>query len=173
MGRVWKKSGSGGFGYTRIFKCRVRVSQVLKKVGFGRVISGLDIPGPITIDYIWFILIFQVEWPYWWPCFWCWSTFSTRWRRTLQRPRALRPLRPGCSAASCLSLRPWQNMPVYCFPEELAPTRMLKISQILRHTRTHAGKKLWKVPNYSLVKSQVIQCSVKVYDQLLHAYVVT
>ena len=48
MGRVWKKSGLGGFGYTRIFKCRVSRVWVLKKVGFERVISGSGIPGPIT-----------------------------------------------------------------------------------------------------------------------------
>ena len=45
MGHVWKKSGSGGFGYTRILEFRVRV---LKKGGFGRVILGSGIPGLIT-----------------------------------------------------------------------------------------------------------------------------
>ena len=35
MGRVWKKSGLGGYGYTRIFKCLVRVCQVLEKSGSG------------------------------------------------------------------------------------------------------------------------------------------
>ena len=46
-----KKSGSGGLGYTGILECRVQVCQVLKKVGFGWVISGLAIPGPITNRY--------------------------------------------------------------------------------------------------------------------------
>ena len=36
------------YGYTRVLKSRVRVCQVLKKVGFGRVISGSGIPGLIT-----------------------------------------------------------------------------------------------------------------------------
>ena len=35
MGRVWKKSGSGGYGDTRIFKCRVRICLVLEKLGSG------------------------------------------------------------------------------------------------------------------------------------------
>ena len=35
MGRVWKKSGSGGFGYTRILKSLFRVCQVLEKLGGG------------------------------------------------------------------------------------------------------------------------------------------
>ena len=48
IGRVWKKSGSGGFEYTRILGCRVRVCRVLKKVGFRREISGSGIPGLIT-----------------------------------------------------------------------------------------------------------------------------
>ena len=48
MGRVLKKLGSGGFGYTQILESRVRVYRVLKKVGFERVISGSGIPGLIT-----------------------------------------------------------------------------------------------------------------------------
>ena len=48
MGSVWKKSCLGRFGYTQILNCRVRVSQVLKKVWFMRVISGSGMPGPIT-----------------------------------------------------------------------------------------------------------------------------
>ena len=48
MARVWKKLGSSGDGYTRILECRVLVCRVLKKVGFGRVISGSGIPGLIT-----------------------------------------------------------------------------------------------------------------------------
>ena len=36
------------FGYTQILECRVRVCRVLKKVGFGRVISGSGISGLIT-----------------------------------------------------------------------------------------------------------------------------
>ena len=48
MHRVLKKSSSGWCRYTRILECRVRVCRVLKKVGFGRVISGSGIPGLIT-----------------------------------------------------------------------------------------------------------------------------
>ena len=36
------KSGSSGYGYSRNLKSRVRVSRVLKKVGFGREISLID-----------------------------------------------------------------------------------------------------------------------------------
>ena len=48
MGRVRKKSGSGGYGNFRNLKSRVRVCRVLKKLGFGREFSGSGIPGPIT-----------------------------------------------------------------------------------------------------------------------------
>ena len=48
MGRVRKKSSSGGYGNSQIFKSRVRVCQVWENVGFGREISGSGIPGPIT-----------------------------------------------------------------------------------------------------------------------------
>ena len=51
MGRVRKKSGSGGYGNSRNLKCRVRVCRVLKKVGFGREFSGSENSGPITTDY--------------------------------------------------------------------------------------------------------------------------
>ena len=35
MGRVWKKSGSGGYKYTQILKSRVQVCWALDKLGSG------------------------------------------------------------------------------------------------------------------------------------------
>ena len=51
MGRVRKKSGSGGYGNFRNLKSRVRVCRVLKKLGFRRELSDSGIPGPITNEH--------------------------------------------------------------------------------------------------------------------------
>jgi len=52
MGRVQKKSSSGGYKNSRNLKSRARVCRVLKRLGFGREFSGSGIPGPITDKHL-------------------------------------------------------------------------------------------------------------------------
>ena len=98
MDQVWKKSGLGGFGYTRILECRVRVCRVLKKVGFGRVILGLGIPGLITtsLPLTWSLLTLHPRFADdWCPIFCNFRRYHTIWlnNRALVIPRKNKPCR--------------------------------------------------------------------------------